>query len=281
MIEGVLPTLLRDIERFKLLRDTLRVHAGDMHRCIVVVPDHEIDAFRNVIGDDIFYDLRSEGAVLGRRLPKYVMDWKKWRPRRAGWYIQQLVKLACVAQSTSDYCMTLDSDLIAVNDISGDLLLREGRAVVQVTDCGDEHDAWYRGSSRILGSGMSRTGIEYPVTPSLLCPVACRRLIQHLVGRVRPLIECDWIDMLLKRAPWSEYTLYFTYLERTGNFEQFHVIINEPIVYDPYASLWRNAQIGTWDPSRRHPKSIFLIAQSTTTIETDTVRKLLLRAPAQ
>jgi len=273
MIEGILPTFRRDLDRFKMLRETLRHHAGDMTRVVVVVPDADMDAFRHVIGADRYYDLRPESAVLGRRSPKYLMHWAKKRPCRAGWYIQQAIKLACVATSSAEFCMTLDADLIAVNDIDASFLIRDGRAVDQVTDCGDQHGAWYTGSARILGKGVKRSGIEHPVTPSLLSPEACRALIQHLVGRVRPVIDRDWIGMLFNRVPWSEYTLYFTFLEQAGLFDRYHVIVNEPIVYDPYASVWTDDQIVDWDPSKRHPQTAFLIVQSTSAVTADVVQK--------
>jgi hypothetical protein len=280
MLEGILPTIGRDLERFKLLRETLQVHAGDMQRCIVVVPDQDMSAFRGVIGSDPFYDLRSERAVLGRKVPKYLMHWQKRRPCRAGWYIQQIIKLQCVSQSTAEFCLTLDADLVAVRKIENAHLVRDGRAVDQVLDRGDEHDAWYRGSSRVLGPGMQRTGVEHPVTPTLMSPVACRQLIKHLAGRVRPVIERDWIGMLMNRVPWSEYTLYYTFLERKNLFDQFHVIVNEPLVYDPFTSVWKDEQLASWDPSRRHAETTFLVVQSTSNAAIESVRNKLVASQA-
>ena len=273
-IEGILPTLGRDIERFGLLRDSLKVHAGDMSRCVVVVPDADIPAFEAVIGDDPFYDLRSESAVLGRKMPKYIMHWAKKRPCRAGWYTQQLIKLACVAQSSSQFCMTLDADLVAVNRISSSKLVIDGKAIDQVTDCGDQHGAWYAGSTRVLG-GMKRSGVEHPVTPTLMSSHACRLLIQYLVGRMVPLLDRDWIDFLLKRAPWSEYTLYYTYLENMGLFDNYHTIVDRPVIYDPYKSVWYKSQMDEKDKGWGDIDAMFVIVQSTAGISSDYVRAKL------
>lgn len=75
VVEGILPTFRRDLEQFKILRDSLSVHRGDLSRCVVVVPDNDMEIFSDAIAGDPFYLLRSESVVLGRSSPKYVIDW--------------------------------------------------------------------------------------------------------------------------------------------------------------------------------------------------------------
>jgi hypothetical protein len=72
-------------------------------------------------------------------------------------------------------------------------------------------------------------------------------------------------------APWTEYALYYSYLESTAQFEQYHTLTPH-CIYAIDQSVWRSARkrFGSWDPSplfRGQGAPYFVIVQSITGIE--------------
>lgn len=262
IIEAILPTFRRDLAQFEILRDSLKTNRGDLSRCVVVVPDADIQAFGEAIGDDPFYLLRSESVVLGRVPPRYVFDWHRLRPGRAGRWVQQLIKLQHCASTSADWCLTLDADCIAQRPVTLDAMFVNGKGVDQVLDCSDLHGAWYNGSARILGRGVRRSGVEHPVTPTLLSAEGTRLLIAHLV-RQASAINRHWMALLLRRVPWSEYTLYYTFLESIGKFDHYHHIVEKPVFYNPYKAVWYASQFEEWQLETGPDAALFAIVQST------------------
>jgi len=239
-----------------------------------------MEVFANVIGDDPFYLLRSESVALGRVPPRYVFDWHRRRPGRAGRWVQQLIKLQHCASTSADWCLTLDADCIAQRPVTLDTMFIDGKGIDQVLDCSDLHGVWYAGSARILGSGVKRSGVEHPVTPTLLSAEGARLLVAHLTQKATAL-DRYWMALLLRRVPWSEYTLYYTFLESIGKFEHYHCIVEHPVFYNPYKAVWYASQFDNWEPEKAPDAALFAIVQSTAKADPLAIRaKAGLAAPA-
>lgn len=279
IVEAILPTFRRDLGQFGILRDSLARYRGDLSRCVVVVPEADMDLFAQAIGNDPFYLLRSETVVLGRVPPKYVFDWSRKRPGRAGRWVQQLIKLHHCAHTSADWCLTLDADCIARRPVDLATMFVDGKGVDQVLDCSDLHDTWYQGSAKILGPGVKRSGVEHPVTPTLLNAEACRMLIGHLASRASA-FDGNWMAMLMRRVPWSEYTLYYTYLEMIGQFDHYHRIVERPVLYNPYNAVWYPQQFAEWQPETGMDRALFDIVQSTAKADPAAIRAKLALAEA-
>jgi hypothetical protein len=136
----------------------------------------------------------------------------------------------------------------------------------------DLHPDWYRQSEGVLGMRARRQGISHNVTPAILHRRAVAALAEYLdeVGRQRRFApgvrglkqrlaflsgsfrvgDEPWRLLLASSAPWTEYAIYYTYLEATGRFEQFHEHVATGL-YDPEASLWRadRRDFDAWTPS--------------------------------
>ncbi len=280
IVEAILPTFRRDLEQFKILRDSLKVNRGDLSRCVIVVPDADIPAFAEAVAGDPFYLLRGESVVLGRAAPRYVIDWSRRRPGRAGRWVQQLIKLQHCASTSADWCLTLDADCIAQRPVTRDIMFVDGKGVDQVLDCSDLHGTWYQGSARILGPGFKRSGVEHPVTPTLMSTEGTRALIAHLTTKTAK-FDRHWMAMLLRRVPWSEYTLYYTYLEGAGLFDRYHHIVERPVLYNPYNAVWYASQFDAWQPETGPDAALFAIVQSTAKADPAAIRAKTGLAPAQ
>jgi hypothetical protein len=266
-ITGILPVLERDLDRFAILQASLLANRGDLAGCVVITDGNRETVAAQI--NDPFYTVFDETAILGRRAPKWVFNWQKKRPSHAGWYVQQLLKLAAVAASTSDFCLTLDGDLIALKPFDEGAVAPGGIAVAQVHP-DDAHPLWYVGSSRVLG--MGRSGHAYAVTPNLYSPEACRMMIEHLEHRALR-VERNWIDMLLHRVPWTEQALYFTFLEGAGIFDKFHSRTHDGVWYGA-SSVWSREDFAAWEMPT-DADSFFAVIQSRSGITAKEIRDRL------
>lgn len=120
----------------------------------------------------------------------------------------------------------------------------------------------------MLGLSAPKKGILHNVTPAVLARDGVLALRAHLEGRlpsggIRGVKQrlalfrhrnevarlSKWRLMLASGTPWTEYSLYYTYLEATGQFSKFHTLSPRPI-YDIYRSIWYagRPRIEDWNP---------------------------------
>lgn len=266
MLDAILPLVAGDLPRFTLLRELLARHGSDIATCWIVAPDADVAAVEAAVAGESGYRVVPETELLGRPAPKSVgRIYHRGRPG-AGWYIQQVLKLAGTARLDASYCLTLDADLIPLRAITEEAIAPGGRAWIQ-TNAAEDHPDWYRGSARLLR--MPRATRSYSVTPAALSPSACREMIGHLSTRAR---GGDWIGMLLSRPVWTEYSLYGTYLEATGRLERYHVVTAEPTYYAEKQVVWHADGFESWRPQEG---PLFTLVQSATGIPIEEIRARL------
>jgi hypothetical protein len=175
----------------------------------------------------------------------------------AGWTKQMILKLAVASLVTTDYFLTLDTDVFLTKTLSASDLLQDGKLVYQKEIPGT-HRKWWKSSARVLRvpeDGVLRQDCAMGVTPEYLVTQVCRNLqreIESLHG------SNDWAGWLMKSrmskknlsdkvirflcgaAPflgalvprarleqlracdWTEYTLYWTYLHKTGLAQSYY-----------------------------------------------------------
>ncbi len=143
-----------------------------------------------------------------------------------GWYIQQLIKLSIARHISAEYYVILDSDIICMKAVSYASLIHNGRALTNVETPRDYHRLYnaeaamqetsckqgrYRRSAALLGyTRPSRLHNRfYGETPVALHTKSVLALTAHIERRfLQP-----WDRFLLSRSDWTEYSLYFQYLE--------------------------------------------------------------------
>jgi hypothetical protein len=264
MIDAVLPLVAEDIPRARLLARSLDRFFPDLGTCWVVTPRKDVDAaaralpYRVVAEDELVPELRRGSnydriaSMVGARGFTLV----------SGWYVQQLVKLAAAELVESDFYLTLDSDVICVRPTRAADLVRDGRAVCDGRPA-SKHAEWYEWAERVLGVAGERT--DHAVTPALLARDAVRELTRHLDARAQ---RGSWRGYLLASIPWTEYTLYTTYLEQAGVYDRYHLRLGKGAVYGN--CVWSREQYDAWDPARSADFH-FTVVQSTVGVPVDEV----------
>lgn len=283
-IDAVLPLTLRDLPRAQLLLTSLERFASGLDTLYVIVPDaqqREIEAgLRAFIEGRAGVEGRasvasfSSAAQAGFQielLPELqIAPELGLFPKLGGWSKQQLIKLAMGQKVSQPFFLTLDADVVATRPFSPGQLLKDGKAPCGV-DHADLHPRWYENAQAMLDVPLARGGISHNVTPALLSRGGVHALAEHFARRYeagrfgrgalrgmkqryaklrfggRPGVEA-WRLFLTAGFPWTEYALYYSFLEAHALFERFH-FESERALYDGDRSVWFVDDFQTWDPA--------------------------------
>ncbi len=283
--DAVLPLALRDFERFRILHASLSRASEDMGTCWIVTPDQEYPALAaKVSGKN--YRVVPESRI--------VPEFRSF-PSVEGWYKQQMIKIAIAAEIKTEFYLTLDADLFCTRPLRYSDLVQDGRAPCFVGQHG-KYPEWYGWAERVLK--LPWPGEFHNVTPAVLSRAAMLKMQRHLselAGNREGISENErrssklgfsaqrlwngwfsnarqqrpWAVYLLGNLPWTEYSLYYTFLEATGQFEKYHVR-SESCLYSKDRCLWTTDQVDTWDPwtkAGEDDPAFFLVIQSNTGID--------------
>lgn len=247
-LDAVLPLTLKDYERFKILHKSLQLFFKDLRICWVVTRDSEFEKVKALLKDE-HYQVIQESAII----PELIIR----KPR--GWYRQQLIKMAIAEKIETEFYLTLDADVICTKPVCFSELIRNGRAITNISKL-DLFPEWYRWAERVLG--LPRSGLLHGVTPALLSKEGMISLHNYLSQKVNPAFKSlsnflpkesilrsylvSWRGYLLRNLPWTEYSLYSTFLEGMGLYEKYHIQGGDRTLYDSHNSVWYKEHFSSW-----------------------------------
>lgn len=259
-LDAVLPLTLRDYPRFKILLSSMNRFFNDLGICWVVAPDSDLTELKSAIKDDKFRVISETSLVPELKLYRKV----------SGWYKQQMVKLAIAEKIETDFYLTLDADVICVKPTSFSDLVKDHRAYCykhSLDKSPDKFQKWYRNAERVLK--ISRAQYHHDVTPAILSKAGMLELHKYL-SRISNSLSFScikryllfliakiasgffngkelalWRLYLLDSLPWTEYSIYYTFLEAFSIFEKFHYVANTRLSGN---SVWYMDDYSTWKP---------------------------------
>ena len=275
-VDAVLPLTAADSERAAILFRSLDAFFEPLRTCYVVAPDGDVASVRARVPRNR-YEVVAESELVPeigwfRTSARVRAKLHLAGPPFHGWFVQQLVKLAVAERVATPFYLTLDADVICVRPTRYRDLVVEGRALAQTSP--PNHPEWNDDAERVLG--LPRSGRQWGVTPALISTHAVCALARHLESRVPPHLRragrrvpgpmrdvvSSWRSFLFRSLPWTEYALYFTYLEQTGAFDRHHVHAGFDAIYSD--CVWMEGQFRDWDPAAA--VSPFTVVQSATRI---------------
>lgn len=173
-------------------------------------------------------------------------------PRPPGWYIQQALKIGAARHVTTPFYVTLDADILCVRPFGTASLIQKGRAVSNIESVTDYariyHPSFAQAEARgkltrqqvsagLLGYARPEKfrGYFFGETPVALHRESVLALQDHLSARH----GAPWAELLARHRNWTEYNLYFQFLEMTGGISRFHVPVTCNTVLDLEASVWQ------------------------------------------
>jgi Family of unknown function (DUF6492) len=254
-LDAVLPLAGYDFERARILVRSLQYFFEDLGTIWVVATEDVIERFHHQFVGWKFA-LVPEAKVIPE-LPLYNFLRRVAGKRRMwGDFVQQLVKLAIADHVQSDWYLCLDADVICLRYTRADDLVRQGRAVGirYKTEMTQRHRLWYANAARVLS--LPASGYMHGVTPALLHRRAVRDLAAHVARGGFGSLGWRWTLML--REPWTEYSLYNTYLEATGQYESYY----RPQETGLYDTVWSGHEFDEWDPAALPEGVYFTVVQS-------------------
>jgi hypothetical protein len=254
-IDAVLPLVAADAERFeRLLLPTLERFFAGLGTCRVVMPDAQVAAHAERFAAHERVAVIAESAVAPAvtDLREHIERVGEDTQAGAGWFVQQVVKLAAADHVATPFYLTLDADVLVVREVAEEDLVRDGRARAVVYEI-DAHSGWYWWAEQVLG--FPRQGAEagrtHGVTPALLSVEGVRALCAYLRERPDPPGAaglgaggrgCSYD--LVRLLPWTEYTIYYSFLDHHGLFDRLH-FVSEHETYGNNA--WSPEQVERWD----------------------------------
>jgi hypothetical protein len=180
----------------------------------------------------------------------------------SGWRAQQVVKLAASEYVSSQYYVTLDSDIICMHRFGYDQLVKDGLAMTNCEQPADYMRLYtgsfalaemstkilrYRKSGEILGCGPcthAESGRFYGETPVVLRADMVSRLQAQMSERY----SRHWVEVLAAKRGWTEYGLYYHFLEMTGQMDACCFYTGCNTVLDLERSVWHSSA------RYRHPR---------------------------
>lgn len=172
--------------------------------------------------------------------------------RLSGWVLQQLIKLSIAAWIKTPFYLTCDSDIVCVRNVRVESLMDNNRAFLNVETVEDYQRLYlpafakqessrkserFRNSARLLGytRGAQYSGVYYGETPCLLSTAKVLELCECLEQRFGQ----QWPCVLSKHAhQWSEYSLYYQYLEMSNSLDRVHMCCGSDTLLDLERSVW-------------------------------------------
>jgi hypothetical protein len=279
-IDAVLPLTRNDYERFKILQKSLTLFFKDLGTCWIVVPDRDFYILNSLIKNEHFVVLPESSLI-----PEFNIFRKIF-----GWYKQQLIKIAIAEKITSSFYLTLDADVICTRVCHYSDFLKEGRAVCNLEKEGSHFLEWYAWVEDVLQlKGSNR---YHSVTPAILSKEAMIKLHEYIsllsektsfssnkrsiflaLLKYFPILQkifSLYRTYLLLHLPWTEYSLYYSFLEEMNLFDQYH-FIEEIKVYDN--CVWNRDEFDSWNPaiSFNEINSCFTVVQSNTNIPAEEI----------
>lgn len=295
-IDAVLPLILRDLERAEFLFESLTKKFSGIRRIWIVCPDSQVAQISDRLKGQIFpFDIKIESEL--NIVPEFAL-----RPKLSGWFKQQLIKLAMFDKVESDLYLTLDADIVCTRKLTADQLVGDGRGACHVSpECKFEN--WYSRARDVLLLKDQGPAVMHNVTPALLHRGAVAELKETIERHIREgrysrgfkrsmrqrwIIwrshkrsnYAAWRAFLTAAFPWTEYALYYTFLEATGRFDKYHSR-TDYCIYDIEHSLWEAKDTllpEDWDPSpafRGEGPPWFIVGQSNTGISAAIIRQRL------
>ena len=229
-----------NLARLDLLFSSLLHHAepGLLDEFVIVARADEADLIARYLAH--WPELPLRLVVEDDHFPAFRRHTRPWQVRP--WQRQQIIKLNAPAFTASRFVLVLDPDVIAVKPLTRELLLPDGRALLE-PESRSVHPRWWRDSAELLDvePGLERPGMN--VTPALLST----ELLTQVQNRLEAVGGRSWMDLLLTSyCDWTEYTLYLLAAEHAGLLERDHIWADDPAAcahlhLDPTVSIWDSA----------------------------------------
>lgn len=297
-IDAVLPLTLKDYGRFEILYRSIKKNFIDLGTFWIIVIDKEYDEIKSRIKDKQFQVINESSIVPEFKLLDELNIW-----RTPGWFAQQLIKIAIASRIGTDFYITFDADVICVKPTQITDLIEKDKAICCLHPASRKWFIWYEWAERVLKL-HNATGLFHNFTPAVLSRDGMLKMQDYLseiathpdhlfslnkkvwlyrLAKAKLLTQGQqehlsllnsWRAYLIKNLPWTEYALYYSFLENMGLFDQYHILRQDHHLYTMEKSVWNTDYWNNWQPEKVFSDwgvHHFCIVQSNIGVEADAV----------
>lgn len=228
-IQAVLPIALRDINRSKILFQSLNTFfdPDSLDLILIIVPD--LEPMQGMLSS---FPVKFKTKLIAEKEIIPEEDWKKFN-KKEGWIKQQILKIQAAKYITTDFYLCLDADIICIRDTDYSKLIKNNRPIANI-ELKSYHKKWWNNSNKILKIPKSTSKNGIGVTPSILITNEVLGLIKYL----ETIYKQPFVKTLCKKKGWTEYTLYWLYIEFRNNEDLYN---HDDIMYGE--SIWHSSRI--------------------------------------
>lgn len=252
-IQAVLPIALRDINRSKILFQSLNTFfdPDSLDLILIIVPELEpIESMLSSFPVKFTTKLLTEKELIPEG------DWKGFLKKK-GWVKQQILKIQAAKYTKTNFYLCLDADIICIRDTDYSKLIKNNKPIANI-ELKSYHKKWWNKSQKVLKTPKSNSKNGIGVTPSILITSEVLGLIKHLEMKYKQ----SFVKTLCQKKDWTEYTLYWLYIELCNNESLY---VHDDTLYGE--SIWQSS-IKTktlFDTVfNKSNKGYFIVCQSTT-----------------
>lgn len=286
---AVLPLCIRgsydidDLGRTEILFKSLRAFAqpGLFEEFLIVCPPDEVEIIQQRCQKWSHLNIKvvSEEVL--------VPELAKHRHVR-GWRKQQMVKLAAPRMMSVDFYVTFDADAICLKHISKDILVPNGKALLQY-EARALHPKWWTSSAHILkmSPDVGDPAIGMSVTPAIMSSELAELTGQEIAANLRgrgswvdklcklhnPKSPSNWTPYRFKRGRWTEYSLYYLTAQKLQLLDQYHVTAGSS-EYPHHLLIHDSHPFDCWEPKKNFSNDcpgLFCVVNSSMRYETHQV----------
>lgn len=152
--------------------------------------------------------------------------------RRKGWLRQQIVKMYVAKRIETEFYICLDSDLLCIKPTSYHDLIRNGKPGINM-EPKSHHAYWWKQAQKVLKTEDSGLSSGMSSSTNIFITEEALGLIHYIEKTynksfTKALMNWFWTDSYIFRREWTEYKLYWLYIEWKGKTDS----------YDPSNKIW-------------------------------------------
>jgi len=219
----VTPSYGPDLERCRLLVDSVQKFATGIDQHILVVDRNDEAVFQNLKRPNVELVLKED--LLPSWVRQISLSKRWWWSNRTlpvrGWIMQQVVKLAIAEHFSADIILFADSDMLFIRPFDTNTLIRQGEndetLVRLYRDERKPHfykdwryKNWYRYAANTLGLPK-----DTEMNGAYICQLASwhRPVVLQLLQHLEQLHQKPWQQAIIQSMDVSEYVLYGVFVE--------------------------------------------------------------------
>jgi hypothetical protein len=244
----VTPSHRNDIDRFKLLCESIDRHVTGYSHHYVIVNDDDMALFapynsaRRIILPSCRFLPNWLRLVPRIFLRKNRRLWWSFRYRPVhGWHVQQLIKIeAALTLPEQRFCI-IDSDNVFFRPFDVATYAGADRIPLHVDPCAITaeaplHSVWSRNCDRLLGHGPTDFPADDYIGNLIVWDKAA---LQDMTSAIERISRKSWVAALCGTRSFSEYLLYGHFVRHSRQHSSSHQILSD----GPSAGYWEKAPL--------------------------------------